>query len=198
MPPNVRARSVVHPFFKSCSMQWNRRRSTNPAWTGCIGTMSARIGIRLSARTMAGAHITEATPPTKMRLRVSIGPPDINVSEISLQLSEGQVSHHSRWWLTGQGRDIAVQAVNSRSEGASRRARSWAEHPHHRWAKSHSVFQLASVHPLVRPPAGDHDNRRYARSQRGRHGRTSGDRRQDPVRPHQGPEYRLCRGISDR
>src|SRR5437764_12986982 len=35
-----------------CSMQWKRRRSTNPAWTGCIGTMSARIGIRLSARTM--------------------------------------------------------------------------------------------------------------------------------------------------
>jgi len=76
---NVRARSVVHPFFKSCSMQWNRRRSTNPAWTGCIGTISARIGIRLSARTMAGAHITEATPPTKMRLRVSIEPPNINV-----------------------------------------------------------------------------------------------------------------------
>jgi hypothetical protein len=53
-----------------------------------IGTMSAWIGIRLSARTMAGAHITEATPPTKMRLRVSIEPPNINVSEITLQLSE--------------------------------------------------------------------------------------------------------------
>ena len=38
----------------------------------CIGTMSARIGIRLSARTMAGAHITDARPPIKMRLRVSI------------------------------------------------------------------------------------------------------------------------------
>jgi hypothetical protein len=37
--------------------------------------MSARIGIKLSARTMAGAHITIATPPTKMRLRVSIEPP---------------------------------------------------------------------------------------------------------------------------
>src|SRR6266478_7319511 len=90
MPPNVVARSVVHPFFKSCSMQWNLRRSTNPAWTGCIGTMSALIGIRLSARTMAGAHITEATPPTKMHLRVSIEPPNISVSEITLQLCEGK------------------------------------------------------------------------------------------------------------
>jgi hypothetical protein len=45
MPPNVVARSAVHPFFKTCSIQWNRRRSTNPAWTGCIGTMSALIGI---------------------------------------------------------------------------------------------------------------------------------------------------------
>jgi hypothetical protein len=90
MPPKVSARSLVHPFFKARSIQWNRRRSTNPAWTGCIGTMSARIGIRLSARTMAGAHITEATPPTKMRLRVSIEPPNINVSEITLQLSEGK------------------------------------------------------------------------------------------------------------
>jgi molybdopterin biosynthesis enzyme MoaB len=42
---------------------------------------------------------------------------------------------------------------------------------------------------LVRPPAGDHDNRRYASSQRGHHGRTVGDRRQDPVWPHQRPEY---------
>jgi hypothetical protein len=30
---------------------------------------------------MAGAHITEATPPTKMRLRVSIELPNINMSE---------------------------------------------------------------------------------------------------------------------
>src|SRR5262245_63626881 len=35
----------------------------------------------------------------------------------------------SSWWLTGQGREFAVQAVNSRNEGALRRARSWAEHP---------------------------------------------------------------------
>jgi hypothetical protein len=48
--------------------------------------MSARIGIRLSARTMAGAHIIEATLPTKTRLRVSIGPPDIKVSEITLSV----------------------------------------------------------------------------------------------------------------
>jgi len=41
--------------------------------------MSARIGIRLSARTMAGAHIIEATPSIKMRLRVSLEPPNINV-----------------------------------------------------------------------------------------------------------------------
>ena len=114
MPPNVRARSVVHPFFKSCSMQWNRSRSINPAWTGCIGTMSARIGMMLSARTMAGAHITEATPPTKMRLRVSIEPPNINVSEITLQLSEGKCPittecllflsrKSSSWWLARSG-----------------------------------------------------------------------------------------------
>jgi hypothetical protein len=142
-----------------------------------IGTMSARIGIRLSARTMAGAHITEATPPTKTRLRVRIEPPNISVSDLAIV--RGQVmSHHTTecllflsrkswsWWLTGQRRDIPVQAVNPRSEGASRRARSWAEHPHHRRAESHSVFQLASVHPLVRPPAGDHGHRRYARSQK--------------------------------
>jgi hypothetical protein len=92
--------------------------------------MSARIGIRLSARTMAGAHITEATPPTKMRLRVSIEPPNINVSEITLQFVRGQVSHHDRMPVTlepeelervahrGKVRYIPVQAVNSRSEGA--------------------------------------------------------------------------------
>src|SRR5262249_34841630 len=33
--------------------------------------------------------------------------------------------------------------------------------------------------------------------QRGRHGRAPNDRWQDPVRLHQGPEYRLYRGISD-
>ena len=57
--------------------------------------------------------------------------------------------------------------------------------------------RLASVHRLVRSPAGDHDNRRCARFQRGRHGRAPGDRWQDPVRPHQGPKHRLYRGISD-
>jgi hypothetical protein len=68
----------------------------------------------------------------------------------------------SSWWLSEQRRDM-VQAVNSRSEGAIRRAQSWAEHPHHRWAESLSVFRrVASVHPLVRAPAGDHDNHRYA------------------------------------
>ena len=46
-----------------------------------IGTMSALIGIRLSARTTAGAHITEARPPIKMRLRVSIEPPSNHLSE---------------------------------------------------------------------------------------------------------------------
>src|SRR5262245_60111979 len=33
--------------------------------------------------------------------------------------------------------------------------------------------------------------------QRGRHGRAPNDRWQDPVRPHQRPEYRLHCGISD-
>jgi hypothetical protein len=62
----------------------------------------------------------------------------------------------SSWWLTGQGRDIPVQAVNSRSEGAIRRARSWAERPHHRWAESHSVFRRGASSILwLRPPAGD-------------------------------------------
>src|SRR6476619_3000633 len=52
--------------------------------------------------------------------------------------------------------DIPVQAVNSRSEGAIRRARSRAEHPRHRWVESQGVFRrLASVPPLVRAPAGD-------------------------------------------
>jgi hypothetical protein len=72
---------------------------------------------------MAGAHITEATPPTKMRLRVSIEPPNINVSEITLQLSEGKcpitteclylepeelelVAHRARPGYPGLGREL--------------------------------------------------------------------------------------------
>jgi hypothetical protein len=62
---------------------------TSPLGEVYLGTMSARI-VMHSARTMAGAHITEATPPTKMRLRVSIEPPNVNVSEMTLQLSEGK------------------------------------------------------------------------------------------------------------
>src|SRR2546430_14639472 len=53
-------------------------------------------------------------------------------------------------------------------------------------------------HPAsVASSAGDHDNRQLARFQRGCHGRAFGDRWQDPVRPHQGPEHRLYCGISD-
>jgi hypothetical protein len=44
---------------------------------------------------------------------------------------------------------------------------------------------------------GDHANRQLVRFQGGCHGRAPGDRRQDPVRPHQGPEHRLYRGIFD-
>ena len=51
--------------------------------------------------------------------------------------------------------------VNSRSEGAIRRAvRGRAPAP--RWAESHSFFRhVASSILLVRPPTGDHDNRRW-------------------------------------
>ena len=50
----------------------------------------------------------------------------------------------------------------------------------------------------VRPPQVIHGNRLLVRSQRGCHGRAPGDRWQDPVWPHQGPEHRLYRGIEEK
>jgi hypothetical protein len=40
------------------------------AYRGLIGTLKRRTGIRLAARTMAGAHISEAAAPITMLLRV--------------------------------------------------------------------------------------------------------------------------------
>src|SRR5262249_8654836 len=67
------------------------------------------------------------------------------------------------------------------------------------WTAKNPFASLTVVrHPSsVASSAGDHDNRQLARFQRGCHGGAPGDRWQDPVRPHQGPEHRLCRGISD-
>jgi len=44
-------------------------RSQNPAYGRVVGNASRRTGIRLVARTIAGAHIMEAAAPMKMLLR---------------------------------------------------------------------------------------------------------------------------------
>jgi hypothetical protein len=108
-------------------MQWNRRRSTNPACTGCIGTMSALIGIRLSARTMAGAHITEARPPIKMRLRVGIEPPSNHLSEGKCPITTEWLflsRKSSSWCLIGArlgGERTKRRRDSTRGQGASTR-----------------------------------------------------------------------------
>src|SRR6266446_6794987 len=149
MPPNVRARSLVHPFLKTCSTQWNRRRSTNPAWTDCVGKMSARIGIiRLSARTMAGAHITEATPPTKRRLRVSIEPPNTNMRYPCNSIVRGQVSHHDRMPVILEPEEFELVAHRARPgyPGSGR------ELTKRRRDSTRAVTGRASAQPLGRKP----------------------------------------------
>jgi len=60
-------RVVFHPFFKSCSMQWNRQ-AFDKSRVGRLHRNDERpeLAIRLSARTMAGAHITESDTTDKM------------------------------------------------------------------------------------------------------------------------------------
>ena len=59
-----------NPARKLPSSVWKYKRSTNPAYWGPKGGGGRCTGIRLVARTMAGAHIREAAPPRKMVLRV--------------------------------------------------------------------------------------------------------------------------------
>jgi hypothetical protein len=74
MPPTMGpCRLSSHPALNAFSKKSYLRRSTNPAHIGTIGTIGnikLRTGIRLPARTMAGAHIKDAAAPMTMLLRV--------------------------------------------------------------------------------------------------------------------------------
>jgi hypothetical protein len=64
-------RTVLNwPVFKLLSRHWYIKRSQNPACCCPIGSLKLRTGIRLAARTMAGAHSSEAAAPMNMLLRV--------------------------------------------------------------------------------------------------------------------------------
>jgi len=73
-PKACPSRSMLHPRFNAATIPANRKRSTKLAHGRSTGNAKLRIGIRLVARTMAGAHIREAAAPRKVLLRV-IKPP---------------------------------------------------------------------------------------------------------------------------